>query len=194
MIVISNPTPIPNEIPFVQHLFQQGLEKFHLRKPFFTLEDTVNWMEAIGLEHHSKIVLHQHFELAFCFEVRQIHLSEYKRENLDYSQYNRLDISTAVHNIKNFNRLDFPFCYAFLSPVFPSISKPEYQTSISWKEALQTRSNFTTKLIALGGIDVTKLSLIQEFGFDDYALLGCIWVQKNGFQNFKLCQQFDQLH
>ncbi len=193
MIVISNPTPVSNEIILVQNLFLQGLQKFHLRKPFFTKNETASWISKIGLEHHSKIVLHQHFELTADFNIPQIHLKESDRENFDLSRYQNLKISTSVHNIDTFNNLSQTYCYAFLSPIFPSFSKPEYRSDISWKEALKKRTNFQTKLIALGGIDATTVPLIQEFGFDDYALLGTIWLQKDGLKNFELCQRLDHL-
>jgi thiamine-phosphate pyrophosphorylase len=91
-----------------------------------------------------------------------------------------------------FNALDNVFEYAFLSPIFPSISKEGYTSKTDWFEAVKNRSNHTIKLIALGGIESKNAELALENGFDNIALLGTIWNQNNPIENFKSCQKIVQ--
>lgn len=56
-------------------------------------------------------------------------------------------------------------------------------------EAIKQRTNFSTKLIALGGISPENIQQTLENGFDDVALLGSIWNSNKSIENFKKCQQ-----
>lgn len=191
MIVLTSPTPITHEIAHIQSMFQLGLPQLHLRKPSFSMEDTFHFLEKIGPDYHSKIVLHNHFELIRIFPVLQIHLNTSKRNTHSFDKLQA--ISTSTHGIKTFNTLKGRFIQAFLGPVFPSISKPDYQSEHCWETALSKRTNFSTVLVALGGMTPRLIPKIYQMGFDDYALLGCIWHAPNPLQIFKECIQNDPM-
>src|SRR5207248_661643 len=116
----------------------------------------------------------------------------------DGSESNDIIKSTSVHSINYFNDLNpksiHKFDYAFLSPIYPSISKPEYSSKINLAETIKQRTNFSTKLIALGGITSENIKTIFENGFDDAAILGTIWASNNPIENFKRCQQIVLTH
>ncbi len=190
MIVISNPTAIPNEITRIKKLFAAGLNCFHLRKPQLTAKQLSLLLEQIGLENHSKIVLHQHFTLTNYFNIHQIHWNTALRSQLDPSDFKSLSLSTSTHSIAEFNSLSSDFKKAFISPIYPSISKTNHQVNTNWKLELLERSNYHTKLVALGGISPLTIQSLLPFAFDDFALLGTIWNTEHGFKNFKICQQF----
>lgn len=97
--------------------------------------------------------------------------------------------STSVHNIDDFNDLKHSYNYTFLSPIFPSISKPNYFPKINHFKTLKQRTNFDTKLVALGGISPENIQHALESGFDNVALLGTLWNSSNPIENFKKCQQ-----
>ena len=101
-------------------------------------------------------------------------------------------LSTSVHAIEDFNSLEDKFEYVFLSPIFPSISKENYYSKTDLFEAIKNRTNYETKLIALGGIESKNTEQTLQNGFDNVALLGTIWNQNNPIENFKLCQQIVQ--
>jgi thiamine-phosphate pyrophosphorylase len=58
-------------------------------------------------------------------------------------------------------------------------------------KAIAERTNFKTKLVALGGISTQNIDRTKS-GFDDVALLGSIW-NNQPIQNFKLCQKIAHL-
>ncbi|PIF32751.1 thiamine-phosphate pyrophosphorylase [Flavobacterium sp. 9] len=197
MIVITNPSAIANEISLIDSLFEEGLSLLHVRKPDFSEIEMVEFINQIKLEYRSKLVLHNHHQLAENFGINRIHFSQKERKHdpdfparfLKPCRYN----STSTHSIEDFNSLE-NFDYAFLSPVFSSISKEDYHPKEDLFEALKSRTNKKTKVIALSGINSENIKKTLENGFDDVALLGTIWNHKNPIKQFKLCQKIVLSH
>ena len=195
MIVISNPIPVKDEMQIIHSLFEEGLLLFHIRKPDFSEEEMKMFLSKIGLEFRNRLVLHSQHQLASAFGINRIHFTEKERINparsLEPCKY---ILSTSIHSIESFNALESEFDYAFLSPIYPSISKPNYISKVNHLEEIKKRTNFSTKLIALGGISPENSKKTLEKGFEDVALLGSIWNTKNPIENFKLCQQVALSH
>lgn len=194
MIVISNPIAIANEIDTIHSLFENGLELLHIRKPEFSEDELKSFVKAIGLEYRNQLVLHSQHQLAEELGINRLHFTEKMRTQIDaetlyHHNENKIHLSTSVHTIEDFNDLRIFFQYAFLSPVFPSISKSNYQSDVDLFKTIKNRTNFSTQLIALGGIEATKIQKTLTTGFDDVALLGNIWNSNNPIENFKSCQQ-----
>ncbi|UTN05908.1 thiamine phosphate synthase [Flavobacterium bizetiae] len=189
MIVITNPSAIANEISSIDSLFKEGLSLLHIRKPHFSAIEMAQFIHQIKPEYRDRLVIHQHHDLAEDFGIHRIHFSEKNRENSFSIRSDQKTFSTSTHSIEDFNSLENDFDYAFLSPVFTSISKENYHPKTNLFEALQSRTNHNTKVIALGGIDSKNIQKALENGFDDVALLGSIWNNENPIKQFKLCQQ-----
>ena len=193
MIVITNPFSIKNEIEILHSLLEEGLSLLHIRKPDFSEIEMAHFIHQIKLEFRSNLVLHSHHDLAEDFGITRIHFSEKERKDLNDFPARFLkpcrSKSTSTHSIEDFNSLESDFDYAFLSPVFKSISKENYQPETDLFEALKSRKNYKTKAIALGGICSENISKTLKNGFDDVALLGTIWNNENPVKQFKICQQ-----
>jgi len=194
MIVISSPIAIENEINLIHSLFAEGLTLLHIRKPDFSEEEMKAFLLKIGTEYKDCLVLHQHHQLAEAFGINRIHFTEKGRnetskEKLKFWKEKSFHLSTSVHKMEDFNSLENVFEYAFLSPVFPSISKENYLPKYDFAVEIKKRNNFTTRLVALGGISSENIHQALAFGFDDVALLGTIWNSNKLIENFKRCQQ-----
>lgn len=191
MIVITNPIPITNEIKTIHSLFESGLELLHVRKPDYSEEVMKAFLSKIELRYHSNLVLHQHHNLAEYFGIHRIHYTENQRTQLSITsdQFAAFTRSTSTHSIADFNSLNNGFDYTFLSPIYPSISKPDYASNLNHLEMVKQRTNFKTRLVALGGISSENIKETYRLGFDAVALLGTIWNSTNPIENFKLCQQ-----
>lgn len=192
MIVISNPAAVAHEGKIINNLFDEGLKLLHIRKPNATKDDVVSMIESINLGHHSKLVLHQEYELASEFNIHRIHFTEKTRpdfEKITTGLENKKEwvFSTSTHSIEIFNKLPGQFTYAFLSPVYESISKSGYVSEVDIIKSVNERTNFKTKLVALGGITNKNISETLMNGFDDIALLGTIWNADNPIKEFKNC-------
>ncbi|MEL1239599.1 thiamine phosphate synthase [Flavobacterium flavipallidum] len=188
MIVISNPTAVANEINTIHSLFENGMELFHVRKPDFSEEEMKTFVTAIGLEYRNQLVLHSYHHLAKEFGINRIHFSSTNRPD-NFQKTEGFTVSTSTHSIEEFNELSEDIDYAFLSPVFKSISKENYKPNVNWSTEIKKRTHFKTKLIGLGGIQAENIHQAFQFGFDDVTLLGTIWNSNNPIENFKSCQQ-----
>lgn len=197
MILISDPFAVVNEIKTIHSLFEEGLPLLHIRKPDFSELEMAQFIHQIKLEFREQLVLHNHHRLAEDFGINRFHFSEKERKNDSIfparfpkpCRYKCESISTSTHSIEDFNSLENDFDYAFLSPVYKSISKENYQPKIDLFEAIKSRTNYSPKVIALSGIDSENIQKTLENGFDDVALLGTIWNNENPIKQFKLCQK-----
>ena len=83
--------------------------------------------------------------------------------------------------------------YAFLSPIFDSISKKNYKSKFDLNEVKQVVEG--KNIIALGGIDEDKIETCRELGFAGVAVLGAIWNSENPIEKFlrikEKCQKKD---
>jgi thiamine-phosphate pyrophosphorylase len=201
MIVITNPIPIAYEINTIHSLFENGLELLHIRKPDFSAAEMRSFLSEIKSDLRGHLVLHSHHHLASVFGINRIHFSESERKKtvtlfgksaFETYKTKGFHLSASVHSIEDFNALNNTFEYAFLSPIFPSISKEDYSSKIDFFEAIKERTNHATKLIAVGGIESKNAEQALENGFDNVALLGTIWNQNNPIENFKSCQKIVQ--
>jgi len=189
MIVITNPSAFKDEIGSINSLFEEGLSLLHIRKPDFSEFEMAQFVHQIKLEFRSKLVLHSHHQLADDFGIDRIHFSEKERKTIRVNNVESKIISTATHSVKDFNSLSSDYEYAFLSPVYASISKENYFPKTNLLEDIKQRTNFDSKMVALGGIHSGNIEVTLQNGFDNIALLGTIWNNDHPTKQFKLCQQ-----
>lgn len=189
MIVITNPSAVADEIGIIDSLFEEGLSLLHIRKPDFSEIETAKFIHHIKHQYRQNLVLHNHHEIAADFGINRIHFSETERKKTTDFAASNMVLSTSTHSVEDFNALENTFEYAFLSPLFPSISKENYSSETNLFEEIKQRENFNTKIVALGGIYSDNIEQSLQNGFDDIALLGTIWNSPNAIKNFKLCQK-----
>ena len=189
LIVISSPTYVSNEAAIINQLFDEGLFVFHLRKPESSSQELVLLLQEINPVHYSKIALHSHHYMAKSFGINRLHYTEASRKQLteiDFSENENI-LSTSVHSVEDFKNLSQHFSYAFLSPVFGSISKSDYQAQPF--DLSDIDNNIPTKLIALGGVNESNCNTAYDMGFDGIALLGSIWNSENPLKSFSQISQ-----
>jgi putative thiamine-phosphate diphosphorylase len=76
--------------------------------------------------------------------------------------------------------------YITFSPVFPSISKPEYKPAYTEDEISEMLKQASTPVIALGGVTQQMIPFIENMGFAGYAMLGAIWQNNNGTDDLNI--------
>ncbi|MCH7396535.1 thiamine phosphate synthase [Belliella sp. DSM 107340] len=178
LIVISSPTPVSSEAENINRLFEAGLGVFHLRKPNSDLESMHQLISHIDPKYHDQIAIHQHHDLAAEFGLKRLHFTETERNKTQISELLKIKdrgmkISTSIHDISALNELSH-FDYTFFSPVFDSISKEGYKSSVSADFVVEKPKN-SPKVIALGGIHLGNIDLVKSMNFDGAAVLGSIW-------------------
>ena len=173
-IVITSPEFLSGEAIFIDKLFSQGLDLLHLRKPEASLEAYKQLLLQIPEQWHSRIVLHEHFELAEEYKLHGIHLN--RRCSVVPNAYHG-SISCSCHTIEEVITQKDSKNYVFLSPIFDSISKVGYHAAFSPTSLKQAavENVIDEKVIALGGITANNIPLVKEWHFGGVALLGDIW-------------------
>lgn len=189
IVIISPEARVANETLYVNSFFENGLDVFHVRKYEFSDNEMQNYLNGIDKKFRSRIVLHSHFHLAKELDVNRLHFREYDRLKKSYVNYEGHQLSTSVHSIEDFNKLDELWRYAFLSPVFPSISKAGYGEHYTVLIELKRKNNRNVKLIALGGIQAENCKHVMDNAADGIALLGSIWQSQDPLNTFLSCRK-----
>ncbi|MFL9835201.1 thiamine phosphate synthase [Chryseobacterium terrae] len=190
MIIVITPEEfVQDETKIINELFQEKLGLLHIRKPFADQNEMKDFILKIDSKYHSQLVLHSHYDLAENFNISRFHFREIDRQNNLYQSFTDKIISTSVHDIDTFNQLNENWEYAFVSPVFPSISKKGYGKNSNILNDIKKRDNSKVKLIALGGINETNIDKILDNNIDGVALLGAIWENNEPLNVFKKCRQ-----
>jgi len=189
LIVITQEDAISNETDIVSRLFDIGLQRLHLRKPQFTAEECINYINAIKSKYHSRIVIHGCFELFSELGLGGIHLNTAARSDQETRErINHISasfISTSFHSWEEIRDNEFPYRDVFISPVFDSISKKGYKAGIDLAGAIETkrelerRTKYCPKIIGLGGVGVLQIETLRQHGFDGAAMLGAIWTAQD---------------
>lgn len=190
MIVVITPEElVQNETEIINALFKEGLDLLHIRNPFINSEEMKDFIQNIHSEFHHQLVLHSHHDLAERFNISRFHFREIDRRNDLFKSFTDKTISTSVHDIETFNELSDDWEYAFISPVFPSISKKGYGENSNILNEIKERNNSNVKLIALGGIHENNISEVFNSRVDGVALLGAIWESNEPLDIFRKCRK-----
>lgn len=189
IIVISPEELVQNETEIINQLFREGLDLLHIRKPFIGQNEMKDFIQKIDSKFYSQLVLHSHYDLAENFNISRFHFREVDRQNGLYQSFTDKKKSTSVHDIESFNHLNKEWEYAFISPVFPSISKKGYGENSNILKDIKKRDNSNVKLIALGGINENNIHQVFDNNFDGVALLGAIWKNTEPLHVFRKCSQ-----
>lgn len=182
LIVISSANPTPGDIRVLNELFALGLGRFHLRAPLYSKDELRTLLRTIDPHYRRRVAMHSHFSLVEEFELGGVHVPEMIRRNsfLNDSASTIADrcdatLSSSFHSLEDLRDESSGFSYAFLSPIFGSISKPGYVTEVSRSEMYQALSEIDLPVFALGGIEPSRVAEALALGFYGVATLGAIW-------------------
>ncbi len=191
LIAISPETTRPDEVKWVNRLFDSGLDRFHLRKPGWTDYETGSYVLGISECWRDRIVVHQAYESVIAYGLGGWHFKD--RAGIDQVAHlyqNNEDgmrtLSRSLHSLKQVSELEGLWNYAFLSPIFPSISKQNYKVNWDWDALVSTiRKYESTRVYALGGVNELNISICSKVGFKGVALLGALWESSDPVETFR---------
>jgi thiamine-phosphate pyrophosphorylase len=198
IVIISDPKPVAKEALLINQLFDCGLQHFHLRKPLSKKKEIANLIQTIGSEYHPRISLHSKHALVEDYQIGGIHLkSKEQRDNQTLAKkiqllkpaYHDLRVSTSFHDLRQIKDVQVQYDYAFLSPVFNSISKEGYRAGFDFLTLKKEITATKIAVIALGGCHPKNLSAIKEMGFSGAAFLGFIWQSCDPVDSYKQLQE-----
>lgn len=187
LILISPETGL-QELNILPTIFYSGLQYYHIRKPDFNERELREYLLKVPKDFHNRIIIHSHHQFADEFSLKGIHYPETLRKRTqDYPSH--LQISTSFHNVDELKQWPLKFDYAFLSPIFNSISKTGYKSVFDLKQLRNVLPEIDQNIVALGGIDEENIEQLNASGFSGVALLGAIWKSKDPVGKFKGIQE-----
>ncbi len=174
LAVITSPVDIPGEMGWLEGLLEAGVEKLHLRKPGGTVERLV---EQLAPRWTSRLVVHGSVGLAARFGVPQVHgaVGMLVAPNHRNGDAGTQAVSTSVHSWDELKGLPPGLAYAFISPLFDSISKPGYKAAADL--LTMPPGPFPCRPVGMGGVSSDTVRLMMARGWTGAALLGWIWEE-----------------
>lgn len=183
LIAISYPDSYNNEHIIINHLFNNGLEIFHLRKPTWTIGEISKLLDMIDAQYHNRIVIHSHYNLCNNFNLKGIHFTSNTKHQIQKYISTPYHKSISCHSFEEIDKYKRYMDYCFISPLFNSISKEGYKSSIDIELLLQKSKE--TKIVALGGINDTNIKTLLNTSIYAVAVLGFIWNSTNPINAFE---------
>ncbi|MCH5240227.1 MAG: thiamine phosphate synthase [Muribaculaceae bacterium] len=169
VIGITQPGDYPEEAERINLLFSSGeIDLLHIRKPGISIDIVENLINGIKSEFHSRVKLHDHYDLLEKYKLGGVHLNSRSPIPHPLAQ----SISKSIHSLEEIEPTD-NMDYYFLSPIFDSISKNGYNS----KYDIETISSYIrgNRVVALGGVTPDKFSLLKNNGFYGGAMLGYLF-------------------
>ncbi len=184
IVVISQTKTVENEHKIIQELLEAGLDTFHIRKTRLGTKQLSDFIEKIPAQFHNRLIIHTHHKLARKFNLQGVH---YTRLHLEPTFKNwwrerklrlitRNLVRTSSHNKLStlYDKGDIDYNYVFLSPIFDSITG-KYQSGF-YEDSIRAAILKTgLRVVARGGIDLSRIEKVNELGFYGMALYSCLW-------------------
>ncbi|MFT6845561.1 MAG: thiamine-phosphate pyrophosphorylase [Flavobacteriales bacterium] len=166
---------------------------YHVRKPQWDAEQISEWLKQWPKEVLQKMVIHYHSDPAIMFPVKGYHMSRAQRKSKRFvREINQLfvihkwtHLSTGFHHVESLQKFEGGLTHAWISPVYPSISKTMYDKAWSpytW-EKLKLINRFS--VVALGGISIDKKEDLTEKHFEHAGVKGTVWSAENPLEKAK---------
>lgn len=175
-IIITRPEFFPSEAEQIESLLLSGrADVIHIRKPGASESEVKQLICALPKELYSRLVLHDHHQLALRYGLRGIHLNSRNPERLQGFDGT---VSVSCHSIAELaERKREKFDYLSLSPIFDSISKVGYMAAFTSEELADARSKgiIDSRVMALGGVTFNRVKEVLEMGFGGAMILGDAW-------------------
>ena len=173
LILLTPPDFFVEEDKILSALFEEGLDLLHLRKPGTEPVYSERLLTLLPESHHDQIVVHDHFYLKDEFNLRGIHLNS---RNPEAPAGYKGHISKSFHHLDELKAEKKAFNYAFLSPIFDSISKSDYTAAFDMKtlEEASARGIIDKKVIT-----TENMAVVKDLGFGGVVILGDLWNRFN---------------
>jgi thiamine-phosphate pyrophosphorylase len=168
--LLTLPGSFDGEEKCLCELLEAGVERLHLRKPEMRLRELEALVARLAPRWASRLVLHYQPEMALRYGIPQIH------GPVKMGGGTSLRVSTSVHSWQEFTALPDGLEYAFISPLFDSISKQGYLAN----EGLLSlpAAALPCRPIGLGGVSADTIGEMVQRGWTGAAVLGYIWEER----------------
>ncbi len=184
IVVFSTSKDEPSEIGEVIRMFEAGLNTFHIRKPKLSKNQLATYINQFPKKYHDRLILHTYHGLAFQLKLGGIHLTRKHRKRSKFYQFQLwlkrkklpdFIITRTFHKMTDVTDDKRPYAYAFLSPVFDSVSQSTLAAGFSQRALHIIIPQAKQPIYAMGGVTVKHLKTIYKNGFAGAAFHGSLW-------------------
>ena len=196
IVVISRPESDSCEGEVVNDLFQAGLTRFYLRKGSASKAELTAHLHRIDSRFYERVVVGSHFDLVDELGLGGAHLpteARLHRETFSRWAARRVGegkrLSTSAHSVSELEALGANFDFAFLSPVFGSLSKDLPRGAFHEAELKRAATVGLNRVYALGGIDRDTVVQARALGFSGCGVIGGVWGASDPVGAFKELQK-----
>ena len=170
LIAFTLPYYIENEAEYLTALLcSEAFDRVHIRKPGESIDSLRKLIESIPADLRPRLSLHDFHSLASEYGCG-INLNS--RNPVKPEGFKGI-VCRSCHSLEEIEKSKEED-YLFLSPVYPSISKPGYIPYFSLNDL---KGKVNRRIIALGGVTPERLPELFEIGFGGAAMLGLIWEE-----------------
>jgi len=176
-------------------MFERGLPRLHLRKEETSIEGYRHYLRQIPPAFYSRISIHDYPELQKEFPAIGFHCKtaiwKDDKKISEVLSYAPAMLSASFHSWEEVLQTPYAFKYVFISPVFDSISKPNYTSAIDitklpqLKQYLFDNKKNIPDVYALGGVTQDTILQLHHCGFDGVAVLGSVWQSADSLGSFE---------
>jgi thiamine-phosphate pyrophosphorylase len=180
LIVFTAPKNFTGEAELLNLFLKDRFLTLHIRKPHFSEVDMRVFLSNIEFKYHAQLIIHDFIHLLSEFKLKGFHCTRRFLSTSDKSilelkeKYPTKSFSKSCHSLEELTP-NSGFNYVFLSPVFDSISKKDYQSKFDLKEVTETLKSNTSKVVALGGVSTSNIQQLKKCRFIGVGVLGSIW-------------------
>ena len=193
LAVLTLPHSFAGEAEQLEGLLEAGVDRLHLRKPEATALELEGLVQRLAPRWAGRLVVHGSREMAARYGVGQVHGAVEFSHGRGYSGGGPfvgppgtvggepgvdpggagLAISTSVHSWEELAALPAGLAYAFISPLFDSISKRGYNANAALLQLPEQL--LPCRAVGLGGIGAETIGEMLRMGWTGAAVLGWIW-------------------
>jgi thiamine-phosphate pyrophosphorylase len=201
-IVITPSKNADNEYGIVSHMLNNGLPTLHVRKPGFSKEELVNYIEHFTEEQQNKMVLHSHHSILLDYDLKGIHMSRRHRRKqfqswltqtkIEMRMNRKISISSSSKSLSSMADNYKTYEYVMLTPVFtdPQGHRPSFSPLL----LQQVLRSFPDKIVARGGADAESIEKARDLGFSGVAFHNFFWSHEEPIKEFgKVMERFNSL-
>ncbi len=177
-IVITLPDFFDGEAEQIVQLLHSSIDLIHIRKPKSSIQELERLIQEIPSKYYSRLVLHDHPELAMKYHLHGIHLNS--RNPLPPEGWQG-SVSKSCHSLEEVKEWKEECDYVSLSPIFDSISKKGYHAAFSDEVLKKAKADrlIDKKVMALGGVTFNKIDEVLRMGFGGGMILGDAWKKNS---------------
>lgn len=170
LIAFTHPDIEEGEAERITGWLETGFSRVHLRKPRWEAQRVDKLLQRLSPTLWPRITLHDHEELALAYGTG------FQTNSRNPSVSDEVVChSHSCHSMEQ-ARLSKRCDYVTLSPVYPSISKPGYDSQVNLiAEVRAADKTALPPLIALGGVTFEKLDELRNARFAGAAMLGALY-------------------